>query len=182
MNTLRTLAILLAAPLAAFAAESEISTVSGITVPKLEEVLKYKAGRTLMFQPVTLARSQSLEVRHIRFGDGSVRPGEERQAMLVIYAATPDIAGQHAVLAAEVKSLAPGASPVITFERYSPDSDGRGIIAILIGLLKNSSTPNAPARTAPLPPSDVVAAEIIDGTSNTLLLPAVQKVRQAAQR
>jgi hypothetical protein len=178
MKTLRALALLLSISAAAVAGDG-ITSVEGVPVPKLEDALKFKTGRALVFQPVTLGRGHSLDVRHIRIGDGSVRPGEERQAMLVIYNATPDIAGQHTVLSAQLKSLAPGASPVNVFEPYQPSGEAEGIIAILIGLVKPA---NGTARPSALPSADVVTAEITDGTSTVLLLPAVQKVRGAAAR
>lgn len=173
MKTL--LAGLVALTSTAFAAEPSVPEP-----PALKDVLKRANPQVLMFQPVHMGRGQSLNVTHVRMGDGSVRPGAAVQ--LVVYAAD----GDNEVLFQDFHTLGKEGSPVLNFDTFSlqleGDGESRGIIAILIGLLQP-----APGVTRPfnLPLNDIVSAQITDGTSNTLiglLLPAVQKVRSAAAR
>lgn len=70
--------------------------------------------------------------------------------------------------------------------RTSVELVGRGepnsIIAILIGLVQSTREPSAAPRPAPLPPFDSLTAEVSDPVGIGLLVPAVQKVREAAMR
>lgn len=157
--------------------------VDGPAAPALQEVLKRPQPGLIIFRPTSLAPGQTLNLTHIRMGDGSVRPGSAVQ--LIVYSSEANEQGQHPVLFQDFHFLSKEGSPVLEFEKFvSPTPpQGRtrnGIIAILIGLLQPS--PNAPFRPGNLPPQDIVSAEITDGTSIGLLLPAVQKVRSAAAR
>ena len=70
---------------------------------------------------------------------------------------------------------------MLTFDRYvAPDGNRKGIIAVLIGLLQ--PVPGGPVRPTSLPGKDLIGAQVIDGNGVGLLLPAVQKVREAAAR
>ena len=146
--------------------------------PALKDVLKRPNPQVVVFQPVTMGREQLLNFTHIRVGDGSVRPGAAVQ--LLVYAAD----GDNEVLFQDFHFLSKDGSPVRQFNPFSlpvgAAGESKGIIAVLIGLLLPAT--NAPARPFNLPLNDIVSAEITDGTSNTLLLPAVQKVRSAAAR
>jgi hypothetical protein len=146
--------------------------------PALKDVLRRANPQVLVFSPVTMGREQSLNFTHIRMGDGSVKPGAAVQ--LIVYAAD----GDNEVLFQDFHFLSKEGSPVLQFDSFSLPvgavGESKGIIAVLIGLLLPAN--NVPARPFNLPLNDIVSAEITDGTSNTLLLPAVQKVRSAAAR
>jgi hypothetical protein len=148
--------------------------------PALKDVLKLANPQVVIFRPVTMGRGQSLNVTHIRMGDGSVKPGAAVQ--LVVYSKEPNLQGGHDVLFQDFHHLGKDGSPVLAFDSFTPaeDANSKGIIAVLIGLLQ--PVPNGPARPFNLPLNDIVSAEITDGTVTGLLLPAVQKVRSAAAR
>ena len=146
--------------------------------PALKDVLKRPNPQVVMFRPVTMGRNQWLKVTHVRVGDGSVKPGAAAQ--LIVYSSESNEQGGHDVLYNAVHQLTKEGSPVTTFPAFlNEGAESKGIIAVLIGLLQP-----APGVTRPgaLPPQDLVSAEITDGTSISLLLPAVQKVREAAAR
>ena len=151
--------------------------------PALQEVLKRANPQLLIFTPISMARGQSLNVTHVRMGDGSVKPGAAVQ--LIVYSSEADVQGNHEVLFQDFHFLSKEGSPVLNFTPFSIPTDqlgageSQGIIAVLIGLLM---PPQGQPRLGSLPPLDLVSAQITDGTSNTLLLPAVQKVRSAAAR
>jgi hypothetical protein len=169
-STLVALATTLASPL--WAAEPP-------PAPLLQDVLKRPNPQILVFTPTHLGGGNTLNVTHVRMGDGSVRPGSAMQ--LLVYASNPNEQGQHEILYQDLHFLTKEGSPVLHFQPFSLPEGRTGIIAILIGLLQPAE--GAPFRPNALPLQDLVTAEINpDGTGNPLLLPAVQKVRTAAAR
>jgi hypothetical protein len=183
MRTPLPLTLTVAAAICGLLAPS-LRAVPAIEPPTLEDALLLKGGKMVVFQPYQMKRGQTLVVTHTSFSKKVVRPGLDAGAMLVVYSTDPADYGHILYQDIYIPSAAagPGAGPhVKVFSGASFDADQKGIIAILIGLLlpANSVEP----RWVPLPPTDAASAEIHDPNAGLgLLLPAVQKVRQAAAR
>jgi len=187
MNTIKTF-ILAAAALAL--TSTQAGAVAGPEAPSLANALKLPQTQAVVFRPTRMAADARLNLAHIRMGDGSVKPGNRRGVMLVIYSSEADQNGNHTIYSQDFHFLSNDGSPVTNFAPFNPrvsapnaiDAQGRiGIIAILIGLNQNTRTNTY--SFAPLPPNDTLSAELTPGDGSvSLLLPAVQKVRAAAAR
>jgi hypothetical protein len=188
MKTIRNLLLVLMAA----AGISRAADVAGPAAPALQQVLKYRGPNIVFFEPVRMHSSHSLNVTHMRFGDGSVRPADQRGVLLVVYAAKANVDGNHEIYFQDFHFLSNTGSPVLNFADFQPgrdvpaavDAEGRvGVICALIGLLRDPRT--GEYKPSALPALDSISAQITPGGSDLgagLLLPAVQKIRSAAAR
>jgi hypothetical protein len=156
----------------------------------LDAALRMTPARALIFRPERFAAGEKLRVTYLRRGLPTTKPGEVRSVMLVIYAAQPGNDGTHAVLTREVLTIPTAGSPVLALPEIEPfadfptaiGADNRvGIIAVLIGLAQAER--GGAYRTLAFPANDSALGDLVaaDG-SVRLLLPAVQKIREAAAR
>jgi hypothetical protein len=173
---------------AAAATPMASAQVAPPTAPQIEDALKLRGPNILLFQPVRMHATHSLDVTQIRRADGSVRPGEQRGILFVVYAAKANVDGHHAIYFQDFHFLSNEGSPVLNFEQFIPQRDAPaaagadnrvGVICALIGLLRDQRT--GQYRAAPLPVMDSVSMQVTPGDTGVgFLVPAVRKARVMA--
>jgi hypothetical protein len=156
------------------------------TAPTLDDALKIKGGKSLILQPLQMKPGQKLLVTHAGSAKNSARGATQYGVLLAVYSTDPADYGTLLFQDLFTPAAGAGAGPhVKVFNGFTPTfAQGvtqRGIIAILIGLLMPAN--NGDAVPAVLPGADSISAEVHDPNVGIgMLLPAVQKVREAAVR
>lgn len=192
MKTTRTL---LALALSFVAAAS--AGVPGTLNPTFTEILALPKGQAVIFTPVKFATGKSLAVHSFVNATAAVRPnGGARGVNVLFYGIKPDDSGvefieghviQTSPNAAGAGGGGGGAGKVsmhdISFSRVPTNlvaADGSvRLIAVALGYDVRAT--GADARAFPLPKELSITAQLDNG-GTALLLPAVQKVREAASR
>jgi hypothetical protein len=149
----------------------------------LQDTLKLKGGKTLVFQPFVIKPGQSLRVTHLYFGDSTLKPTQSRAVQFIVFRQTPNQDGSHTVLqnAIEVFERGTKVASVLPEYLHPGGANSEGIIAVLIGLLL-PAVQEGDARPVPLPSNDSFSAELLDANSLVGLIPPSPRVRGAAVR
>lgn len=191
MKTTRTL---LALALSFVAAAS--AGVPGTLNPTFTEILALPKGQAVIFTPVKITTGKSLAVHSFVNATAAVRPnGGARGVNVLFYGIKPDDSGVE-FIEGHVIQTSPNAAGAgggggagkvsmqdISFSRVPTNlvaGDGSvRLIAVALGYDVRAT--GADARPFPLPKELSITAQLDNG-GTALLLPAVQKVREAASR
>lgn len=153
-----------------------------LIVPTLAEALALKSGKAVVLQPVQMKPGQKLTLAYTSVKPAMPTAKTTFGILLAIY--STDASDYGTLIHQDWKPVTGAAPQVTVFDPYlasfAQGVTQKGIIAILIGLAVPA---NGPIPLAPIPMNDGFSVEIRDpGTGIPLLLPAVQKVREAAAR
>jgi hypothetical protein len=189
MKALLTAALLTLTLPAVYAQAGEL--ITGTYSPDLAEAAKLPKSKAVILSPISVHKTHRLRFTLTAFNEPAVNPQRAfRYYKLLIYG-TKQVDGKNPLLAQHVFVNTEGSGPIHEAQMIAQDvipedvfdDNGRtGIIAILVGLTQQPSGPRPPTP-AIIPAKLGFAAEISDGgTGIALLLPAVQKVREAGAR